>query len=331
MNYSVAALRGLKYVSWGQPGVAKKVRICLPVQDPRRPRSGLLALVVTVKNEAEFLPEWVAFHLLSGAEHIYIYDNNSTDNPRDALQKFIQQGVVTFVDWKIPWTLFGNIEAHHAAFADAIIRFGRDWRWMAFLDADEFLFAVKGDGRNLSHLRTLLETLRKYPVIAAYWTMFGTNGHQKNPSGLVIENYLMHAPFPFLSSPKVICDPLSVRGIWSSHMFDTDIGRGVAFDERGRVARMLPTRFRSATSPFSDALRLHHYYVRSRQDAEKKVSQRREHWSERKVAKLESRISALEANCNTKTSSVAAFVEPVRDLVGRSSADKSIYEGNAEK
>ncbi len=31
------------------------------------------------------------------------------------------------------------------AYAHAIMNFGADWRWMAFVDIDEFLFLAEGD------------------------------------------------------------------------------------------------------------------------------------------------------------------------------------------
>jgi hypothetical protein len=278
-------------------------------------RNGFFAVVGIVRNEARYLPEWVAFHLLSGADHMYIYDNDSSDNTKFALSRFISEGFVTVIDWKHSWFVAGKLDAQHAAYADAIIRFGQEWRWMAFLDADEFLFAVGEGGGNLSHLRTLLESLNAYPVLTAWWTMFGSNGHQQDPNGLVIENFPLHAPFPLLSAPKVICDPLAVKRIWSVHMFDTVLGQGVAFDERGRVVRLLGKRFWPSSSPYSNTLRLHHYYVRSHEDAKKKVRRRREHWSEAKVGKLEQRLIELEKAPRVAVSSAAAFIEPLRDLI----------------
>ena len=47
---------------------------------PTRPRPPTLAMV-RVKDEARFLPEWLAHHISLGVEHAVIYDNNSTDDP----------------------------------------------------------------------------------------------------------------------------------------------------------------------------------------------------------------------------------------------------------
>ena len=48
----------------------------------------------TIRDRAHYLKEWVDFHLITGAEKIYIVDFGSTDNPRAVLQPYIDKGVV---------------------------------------------------------------------------------------------------------------------------------------------------------------------------------------------------------------------------------------------
>jgi hypothetical protein len=46
-------------------------------------------VVCTVlRNEAKYIPEWVAFHLLMGATKMVIYDDKSTDGIREAVAPF---------------------------------------------------------------------------------------------------------------------------------------------------------------------------------------------------------------------------------------------------
>jgi hypothetical protein len=74
------------------------------------------------------------------------------------------------------------------AFAHAICAYGAAWRWMMFIDPDEFLFPVVGD--------SLVEVLRGYedlPGIAVPWRTFGFSGHTAPPAGLVLENYVMRS------------------------------------------------------------------------------------------------------------------------------------------
>ena len=40
----------------------------------------------TMKNEGQYLEEWIEFHRLVGCEHFILYDNDSTDDTVEILQ-----------------------------------------------------------------------------------------------------------------------------------------------------------------------------------------------------------------------------------------------------
>ena len=71
----------------------------VPAISPAPARKGYLALVAIVKNEASYLDEWIEFHRLVGVEHIYLYDNGSTDQTREVVAPYISQGFVTLMRW----------------------------------------------------------------------------------------------------------------------------------------------------------------------------------------------------------------------------------------
>ncbi|MGH9232652.1 MAG: glycosyltransferase family 2 protein [Acidimicrobiales bacterium] len=58
-----------------------------------------LSAMIRVKDEARFLPEWVAHHLNVGVEHVYVYDNNSSDDIERVIMPFVERGLVTYVRW----------------------------------------------------------------------------------------------------------------------------------------------------------------------------------------------------------------------------------------
>ena len=55
-----------------------------------------LTAMVRVKDEARFLPEWLAHHTNVGVEHVVLYDNNSSDDTARAVAPF-----VTCVAWRL--------------------------------------------------------------------------------------------------------------------------------------------------------------------------------------------------------------------------------------
>ena len=58
------------------------------------------AICSMFKNEAKFLKEWIEFHRLIGAEHFYLYNNESTDNYLEVLKPYIDKNIVELIDWE---------------------------------------------------------------------------------------------------------------------------------------------------------------------------------------------------------------------------------------
>src|SRR5262249_17425748 len=147
------------------------------------------------------------------------------------------------------------------AYAHALWNFGQRFRWMAFIDLDEFLFPVTAPD--------LVKVLLHYEdcsSICVPWFMFGTSGHEQPPTGLVIENYTQRAVFPpshrKLLKWKSIVDPSQVVAIGSVHLFDLSSGITGGVDER----RAPIFQQGGQQLPSGAVLRINHYYTRSHQE-----------------------------------------------------------------
>jgi hypothetical protein len=140
-----------------------------------------LAVAAIVKDEGRYLEEWLAYHILLGCEHFYLFDNGSTDDSQEILKKFVTYGYVTRIDWPL---FPGQIEAYNYT-ARA---FGHLTEWLAFIDIDEF-FVLK---RHQS-LPELLSTVDGDQLLI-FWKMFGHSGHRHRPPGFIIKNYVRCAP-----------------------------------------------------------------------------------------------------------------------------------------
>jgi hypothetical protein len=66
-----------------------------------------------------------------GAEHIFIYDNGSTDDSSRIIAPFLSDRRAALV----PWATFDAGASHQRqAYAHAICNIGRQFRWMAFIE-----------------------------------------------------------------------------------------------------------------------------------------------------------------------------------------------------
>lgn len=137
------------------------------------------------KDEAPWLKEWVVFHHhVLGAEHFYLYNNDSSDNYREVLQPFIDKGIVELIewnsdeesrairglyDWNTKWVPF-----QLGAYQDCIKKraLGKA-KWVAFIDIDEFIVPVHGVASFYDHLRYTEK--RNRGTIRLKWRVFGTS------------------------------------------------------------------------------------------------------------------------------------------------------------
>ena len=102
-----------------------------------------LAFVLIAKNEAPYIEEWINFHHKQGASHFIIYNNESPDNMREVLRPYIEAGLVTCN------TIHGANRLHDA-YNRAIHDYGHKFKYMAIIDADEFMF-IPHDNQSRSH------------------------------------------------------------------------------------------------------------------------------------------------------------------------------------
>ena len=212
-----------------------------------------LAAMIRVKDEARFLPEWLAYHLNIGVEHVFIYDNNSSDNTETIIAPFVSRGFATYTRW--PTT-----PASPSSHLDFLARFGYQADWVAFFDADEFLFE-RTPGLLLDLLRQSLDE----PAIAFNWRYFGSSEYEFIPDGLVIENF-GQANTNLDHHVKVIAQPRAIHRYRNSHNFYYRAGRLARTPDGRRVTG-------SFSEPEKDpSLVLRHYVYRSKEDYQRKTA-----------------------------------------------------------
>lgn len=157
----------------------KLTRVAIDPPPEHEGRHGL-ALVAIVRNEAAYIAEWALFHAAAGVRHFYVYDNDCTDGTVQALKAALPPEQVTVIPWNQKFRLgFWEGEVHNQmlAYAHATRNFGGAYRWMTWIDVDEFL-VPKGES-----LIPALEALKAHPMISLPWHMFGRGGHKTPPKG----------------------------------------------------------------------------------------------------------------------------------------------------
>jgi|SRR5258708_6636744 hypothetical protein len=204
-----------------------------------------LSVMTRIKNEARFLPEFIAHHQIIGAEHFYFYDNNSEDIPEAVLRPFIDRGMVTIIPWH-------TVPASPSCYIDFFQRFASDSTWVAFIDADEFIIE-----RRKGILLNVLSTLDTAPALAINCRYFGSSFHEALPAGLLTNNFV-RSDQSTNYHVKVIATPARVKAYYNTHNFIFN-GLTTAVNYLGR-----PVRGTYAVNADKYDIEISHYVYRSK-------------------------------------------------------------------
>jgi hypothetical protein len=254
---------------WKLPALGKISKIGIVPPAPEPGREGV-AVALIVKDEERHIREWAAFHLRAGVRHFLIYDNGGSDRTLPILRETLPEAARTIVPWRQVFSdawLGREIHNQVLAYAHAASNFGGAFRWMAFIDADEFLVPKRA-----ATIPEALAHLGEARNLSLPWHMFGRSGHVEPPEGGVLGNYLRRARDPMsdvrgVRAFKCIVDPCHLTGV-RVHAMETD-GSGRTVNDAGveveEAARERPA-FYSA-----DHLQLNHYYTRSEAELAAKI------------------------------------------------------------
>lgn len=221
-----------------------------------------LTIVVIAKNESAYISEWLAFHKLQGVEKVFLYDNDSTDNMRDVLQPYIEDGYVVYNE--IP----GRYRQYDA-YNDAINRYGHLAKYMAFIDCDEFMMSVDPDRSLLEIIESAFRKDGNAGGLGINWCIYGSSGYVTKPEGgLVMENFTHHSHINYERNYtiKSIVKPYCVLGFSHPHYPKYKPGF-YCIDFNGEI---IPY-WRNEISEYI-GIRLNHYYCKSKEEYVKRIS-----------------------------------------------------------
>lgn len=177
-----------------------------------------LTLTAICKNEAPYLPEWIEYHKMIGIEKFYIYDNESTDNTKEILKSYIDDGTVEYTYWK------GKAQ-QQIAYKDSIKKHKYKTKWMAFVDIDEFIVPISKE-----NIPEIIKELNPKVGLSIHWLIYGDNGHKTKTDGLVIERFTKHSKKDFhrnrlvksIVNPRLVFKMRAHNGEFIGNTLETD-------------------------------------------------------------------------------------------------------------
>lgn len=188
--------------------------------------------ITSVKNEAPFLLEWLAYHRAIGFTDFLVFSNDCTDGTVEMLERLQALGWLTHVPNEGPWEEGPQWAALKQADRHPL-RQAADW--VLFHDIDEFISVHVGDGS----LAALFAALPEANAITLTWRLFGNAGQIEERDQPVTQRFTQAAP--------------AVMGWpWRAAMFKTLFARSAPYGKLGVHRPRAPDRARMGEARWFD-------------------------------------------------------------------------------
>lgn len=146
-----------------------------------------VSICLIIKDDNEYLEEWLNWHVAQGVEHFYIYDHGSKTPVSEFMQTLPQS-----LQQKVTVHNFGGKHdfAQHDAYNRCLKKYKTESRWIGFVDSDEMV-RVK-DGRSLPEF---LKDYQDFAGVFLGWITYNANGQAVKGKQPVRERFPNPSPF----------------------------------------------------------------------------------------------------------------------------------------
>lgn len=140
-------------------------------------------LFLALKNEAPFIVEWVAYHIVIGFDRIVIYSNDCDDGSAEILDALAAGGIIEHYSHCPDAGISAQSNAARLANERDILSGAA---WGMWLDADEFLVVSTGDRT----VDALIDIIGDGDGMLIPWRLMGDGGNDRFSGRLVSENFV---------------------------------------------------------------------------------------------------------------------------------------------
>lgn len=173
-----------------------------------------VSICLLIKDENEYLQEWLEHYRSIGVEHFYIYDNGD--------KEFVDS-IITEIDFNNCCTIKRVDKKDYGRFQPDVYKeclndYKDESYWIGFIDSDEFV--------DVDSLPNYLKSLENYDTVWLSWIMYGANGYVNKPEGKVQDNFTISFKFSttYPLTGKMFCQPNNVIAPTNAHNFKSKSG-----------------------------------------------------------------------------------------------------------
>lgn len=222
-----------------------------------------LVATAWIKNEAEYLPEWIDFHLYQGFEKFYLYDNNSTDNTKEVLKPYGDKVELRTYPTDIDWT------KHRKNFwvMDTTINEFQKHKWLFHHSVDEYMFCPNG-----TKVKDFLKDYENYSGLVVPWYLFHSGGQETKQPGRVIDRFTLYMNDPNKHIKTIIQPKNTSSHAGNPHVYNYKKGWAVFANKRPHDTSKSHHGAIHNDTYLTDMIRINHYLTMSREEYENKMN-----------------------------------------------------------
>ena len=143
-------------------------------------------ILTVIKNEHEYLDEWIKYHLDLGINHIFIFEDIDSDSHKEICDKYGDKVSLNSIEIVLDEIDKKNVfnsklnkkqNPQEIYFPNALkwIQNNYDYDWCFVIDNDEFITLQNNT------LEEILALYKEYDAFVLQWKIYGSNGHISKP------------------------------------------------------------------------------------------------------------------------------------------------------
>jgi len=101
--------------------------------------SNKILMSTIVKNEDNYICQWIEYHKFLGVQHFIIYDNSSSNTLSKVLKKYIDENVVILINWQYPYYFYHSGISGQTTQQNHSIYAFKTAKYIGLMDIDEYV------------------------------------------------------------------------------------------------------------------------------------------------------------------------------------------------
>ncbi len=147
-----------------------------------------ICICTLIKNEQEYLEDWLKYHIKLGIDKIFIVEDIGSESHKYIIEKYSNNVEVLNIPFDESEYIKEHCSSNQYYYQLKMFNYIRDlniYDWCFIMDIDEYITILE----NLS-LKEFLSQYNDYSELILYWKNYGANGHIQKPYYSNIENII---------------------------------------------------------------------------------------------------------------------------------------------